>query len=380
MRLPDSRNPSLAIQFLVLFFSSVFLIQVQAQDPEDGEEETVTLFYPPLPDAPYIQYLTNFSNAGDVREKKKKRGGWLAKFVLGEENPEDKEGPVKPYGVAIKNGKIHVVDTRGGGYAIFDVPNKDYSFTLGSGSAAMSKPVNITIDKEGTKYITDTGRNQILAFDSNDKFLKAYGKLGQFRPSDVLVVKDRLYVVDIQGHQVIVLDKESGRQLNAFGGPGGEEDNFFQPTNIALGPDNHLYISDTGNFRVQKFTLEGKFVQTFGAGVGNAPGSFARPKGVAVDHMGRLYVVDAAFQNVQIFNSTGELLLFFGEPAGTHSGGLDLPADVYIDYESVPYFEKYADPAFKLEYIILVANQFGQSKVSVFGFGSYEGISYTEDE
>jgi len=316
--------------------------------------------------------------AADVEEKKKKKSGWLSNFVLGEENPADNEGPEKPYGVSLKNGQIHVVDTRGGGYAIFDVPGKDYRFILGSGSAVMTKPVNIEIDDEGTKYVTDTEKGQIFAFDSNDKFLKAYGDRGQFRPTDVLVDEDRLYVVDIQAHRIIVLDKESGIELSAFGGPGTEENNFFQPTNITLGPDKHLYISDTGNFRIQKFTRDGEFVQSFGAGVGTAPGDFARPKGIAVDRMGRLYVVDAAFQRVQIFNSEGDLLLFFGEPASTHRGGMDLPTDIDIDYDSVPYFQQYADPGFKLEYIIVVASQFGKNSVNVFGFGRHDAMSYDD--
>ena len=379
MRRFCSNNPNLRSHFLILFFLSVCLVQAKAQDATDSEDDTGTVFYPALPDAPRVQYLTSFSVAGDVKEKKQKKGGWLSSFVLGEEDPEDQEGPEKPYGVSLTHGQVHVVDTRGGGYAIFDLPGKDYRFTLGSGSAAMSKPVNIEIDNEGTKYVTDTETHRILVFDSNDKFLRAYGKKGQFRPTDVLVDDDRLYVVDIQGHQIKVLDKNTGDELDSFGGPGSEEDNFFQPTNIAMGPDKHLYISDTGNFRVQKFTRNGEFVQSFGAGVGTAPGDFARPKGVAVDRMGRIYVVDAAFETVQMFNSQGDLLLYFGEPASTHRGGLDLPADIDIDYDSVPYFQQYADPSFKLEYIIVVANQFGRSRVNIFGFGRHEAMSYDDE-
>lgn len=376
MRLLDSRLSNLRNHFLALFILPVFLVAANAQEPTDNENDASALFYPSLPDAPRIQFLTSFSVAADVEEKKKKKSGWLSNFVLGEENPEDKEGPEKPYGVSLKNGLIHVVDTRGGGYAIFDVPGKDYRFTFGSGSAVMTKPVNIEIDDEGTKYVTDTERGQILAFDSNDKYLKTYGKRGQFRPTDVLVDEDRLYVVDIQAHQIMVLDKKTGDELRTFGGPGAENSNFFQPTNIALGPDKHLYICDTGNFRVQKFTRDGEFVQSFGAGVGTAPGDFARPKGVAVDRMGRLYVVDAAFGTVQIFNSEGDLLLYFGEPASAPRGALDLPTDIDIDYDSVPYFQQYADPGFKLEYIIVVASQFGNNGVNVFGFGRHEAMSY----
>jgi len=367
-----NRNSSLAFHFVVCFFVVVGHTPASAQDSE-------TLFYPPLPDAPRIQYLTSFSVAADVEEKEEKKGGWLSDFVLGEEDPEDNEGPNKPYGVSLDKGRIHVVDTRGAGYAIFDLAEKNYSFREGSGPAYMPKPINIEIDDEGTKYVADTGRNQVLVFDSNDELLRTFGERGQFRPTDMLVDGQNLYVVDIQGHRIVVLDKNSGAELDSFGTPGSGDENLFQPTNIAMGPNKHLYVSDTGNFRVQEFTLGGEFVKSYGAGVGTAPGNFARPKGVAVDRMGRVYVVDAAYERVQVFDDQGKLLMYFGEPAATHLSGLDLPTDIDIDYASVPYFQQYANPEFELEFIIAVANQFGYSKVNVFGFGRHKSMSYDEE-
>ena len=348
------------------------LIPARAQDD-------VPLFYPPLPDGPRIQYLTSYSGASDVGKEDEKKRSWLSDFVLGEEGLEGDEGPNKPYGVSLENGQIHVVDTRGSGYAVFDVAGKDYKFREGAGPAYMPKPINIEIDDDGTKFVADTGRNQILVFDSNDEFVRAIGKRGQFRPTDMLVDGDEMYVVDIQGHRIIVLDKNTGEELSSFGSPGSGDDNFFHPTNIAMGPNRHLYISDTSNFRVQEFTRDGQFVKTYGAGVGTAPGSFARPKGVAVDREGRVYIVDAAFERVQVFDHEGRLLMYFGEPGSRHQSGLDLPTDIDIDYASVPFFQQYADPEFELEFIIAVANQFGNSKVNVFGFGRHKSMSYDDE-
>jgi hypothetical protein len=56
---------------------------------------------------------------------------------------------------------------------------------------------------------------------------------------------------------------------------------------------------------------------------------------------------------------------------------LNLPTVVVIDYDNVALFQKYADPKFKLEYVILVANQFGASKVNAYGFGHMEGVDYS---
>jgi len=92
-----------------------------------------------------------------------------------------------------------------------------------------------------------------------------------------------------------------------------------------------------------------------------------------------MYVVDAAFENVQIFDREGRLLLFFGGP-GEGPENINLPAAVVVDYESAPLFQKYADPKFKVEYIVLVASQYGNSKLNVFGFGKMEGVDYAAAE
>jgi hypothetical protein len=47
---------------------------------------------------------------------------------------------------------------------------------------------------------------------------------------------------------------------------------------------------------------------------------------------------------------------------------LYLPAGLCVDYENAGLFQKYAAPGFKIEYLILVTNQAGPNKVSVYGF------------
>jgi hypothetical protein len=79
--------------------------------------------------------------------------------------------------------------------------------------------------------------------------------------------------------------------------------------------------------------------------------------------------VDGAFQNVQMFDADGQILMYFGSP-GNDRGSLNLPTGIDIDYDNVEYFRKYADPDFEIEYLVVVANQFGPNKIVVYGFGS----------
>ena len=331
-----------------------------------------SVFYPPLPDSPAIQYLTSYSSPADLASDET----GFSDFILGDES-KDYAFIKKPYGVTIHDGILYVVDTRAPGYALFDLKKRKFDIIYGSFSGKMKKPVNITIDANGRKYISDTQRSLVLVYDKKNQFLKTIGDGKSYKPSDVLIADNKLFITDIKNHRIIVLDKETDQQLYTIGSVGSKEGELFYPTNLALGPDNNLYVSETGNFRVQKFTLNGQFVKSFGK-IGTGLGKFARPKGIAVDRNGRLHVVDAAFENIQIFNSDGKLLMFYGEP-GSNPANINLPTDIVIDYENIDYFRQYADPGFELEYIILVASQFGNSKVNVYGFGRMKGMSYSDN-
>jgi DNA-binding beta-propeller fold protein YncE len=328
-------------------------------------------FYPLPPDPPRIQYLTSFTGPTDLAGD-----SGFSDFILGDEN-KDSSLINKPYGVAIHDGVLYVVDIRGPGYALFDLKKKKFDIIYGAFTGKMKKPINITIDQDGTKYITDTGRSLVLVYDKDNKFVKIIGDGRAFKPSDVAIADNKLFITDLKNHRIVVLDKTTDKLLYTIGSTGSKEGELFYPTNLALGPDNHLYVSETGNFRVQKFTLDGQFVKSFGK-VGTGLGQFARPKGIAIDHKGNMHVVDAAFENVQIINSEGQLLMFYGEP-GSHLANINLPTGITIDYDNVDYFRQYAKPGFELEYIILVASQFGNSKVNIFGLGRMKGMDYGDD-
>lgn len=338
----------------------------------EGDGRPAAVFYPPLPNPPRIQHLVTLAGERDLAPPRDK----FAEYIVGEE--QESRQLVQPYGSALHGGKLYVADSRAPGLAVFDLLQQRFSLVSGFGGGRMKLPVNVRIDADGTKYVTDTGRDQILVYDRDERYVGAFGRQGQFKPVDVAIAGDRLYVTDVKNHQVHVLDKRSGRTLFTFGKPGSGEGELFHPTNLAVGPEGDIYVTETSNYRVQRFTPEGKPVSILGA-VGSVPGSFARPKGIAIDRNGRMYVGDSAFENVQLFAPNGRLLMFFGQP-GDGLEGISLPAGISIDYDHVANFQRYAAPGFKIEYLILVASQFGPNKVDVFGFGRMAGMEYPVDE
>lgn len=370
--LPQNPRSAITRSVLILPFLLVFIAGCVTPPEKPATKSAATeVFYPPAPNAPRIQYLASFSSSEDVREEK----AGLSGFVLGKE--QGAERVEKPYGVALHEGKLYAVDTRGPSYVVMDLVGRRYTTVYGDGGGHMTKPINITIDQSGNKYVADVGRGLILVFDRNDRYVRAYGKEGQFKPADVAIVGEKMYVADVKDHEIEILDKATGKAIGKFGNVESTAQSVFYPTNMAVSQSGNLYISETGNFRIKKYDLDGGFVENIGT-VGTGFGQFARPKGIAVDANENLYVVDAAFENVQIINKDKKLLLFFGGPGGNPEN-INLPTDVEIDYANAHLFQRYAHPDFKLEYVILVSSQYGNNKVNVFGYGRMKGMEYPED-
>jgi len=283
----------------------------------------------------------------------------------------------KPYGLAIYRGIIYACDTKRNLINIFDVPGERFGYLGTMGPGKLKKPINITIDADGTRFVADAGRGDIVMFNKNDDYLGSFGAAELERPVDIAVNDSLAFVCDAATNEVVVFRKHYRRYAYRFGGNGTKAGKFARPTNIALDRDGNVYVSDTINGRVQKLDRTGKPIQTFGR-LGVSYGEFARPKGIALDHENRLYTVDAAFENVQIFDPSGQLLMFFGG-AGTDPGQLTLPASVVIDYTSIPFFEKLARD-FKVEYLVLVSSQYGPNKISVYAFGQPTGAGADNEE
>jgi sugar lactone lactonase YvrE len=318
-------------------------------------------FFPPPPDPPRIQYLWSFGSETDLGSR-----GSFQDFVVGKERTFK---PIsKPYGVAIRQGTIYVADTQIGGVTMADLAQHRFRLLKPAGQEAMRLPINVAVDAAGICYVTDIVRGQVLLYGKDGKLESAIGKPGEMKPCGIALAGERLYVTDMTNHCVRVYNRATREVLfNVPRDPADEKARLFGPTNVAVDEKGRICVSDTQGFVVKVYDAEGHFLFKIGE-LGVTPGQFALPKGVAMDREGRIYVLDAAAPVIQLFDEQGKLLMFFGQPNGKEPGGLYLPAGLAIDYENLSLFQKYVAPGFKLEYLILVTNQAGPDKVSVYGF------------
>ncbi|MGB2908589.1 MAG: NHL repeat-containing protein [Candidatus Aminicenantaceae bacterium] len=83
-----------------------------------------------------------------------------------------------------------------------------------------------------------------------------------------------------------------------------EEVAFYLPLDMALDSDGNLYVLDTGNHRIQKFSPDGVYLATLGR-QGQGPGEFNFPGSLDIDDKGGLIVVSPYGQKMQFMDTSG---------------------------------------------------------------------------
>ena len=86
---------------------------------------------------------------------------------------------------------------------------------------------------------------------------------------------------------------------------------FKYPEGIALDSAGNVYVCDTDNDRIQKFTSSGAFVTLWG-GPGFRVGQLDDPEGIATDSAGNVYVADTFNDRIQKFTSSGVYVTQWG--------------------------------------------------------------------
>jgi DNA-binding beta-propeller fold protein YncE len=176
------------------------------------------------------------------------------------------------------------------------------------------------------------------------------------------------YVLDQRRARILVFSRATGLLTRTIASQGSGPGNLLDPSALAITPGGTIYVADTGNERVARFTTGGEYlgartdagrvvgiavtpdgsrvyvndkryirvfdpsgepITEFG-GLGNKLGKLAAPAQIALDGGGNLWVADRGNNRVQQFGPNGERLLTFGT-RGTGPGQFINPTGVSVD-------------------------------------------------
>jgi len=195
------------------------------------------------------------------------------------------------------------------------------------GEQALNRPHGIAANGKGHVYVADTGHHRVVHLFNPGRKLQYVGSIGRkgTGPSEFLspfgVALDsqgRVYVTDTGNHRVQIFSPH-GTLLRIFGKKGTAPGEFLDPTGIAVTDfeerwsyyhDSFLVVIDKKGQRLQKFSLEGKFLKAIEAQDFGYP--TAQLAYLAIDYFCNIYATDRANSTIHKFDRFLNYLTSFG--------------------------------------------------------------------
>ncbi len=249
----------------------------------------------------------------------------------------------KPQGLAVDNrGSIYVADT--GNYKLkkFDTGGRLLGSlgSEGNGSGQFREAAGIDIDHDGTVFVLDAGKNtlQIFASERGDARplapvspLPTVGLVKEM-PGEVSALAVNKRVWALAGDSIIAVGAHG---IHAIGYRGSNPALLKNPRGLTVDGVGNFWVADTGNDRLQKFSMQGILLQVIGRS-GSGEGEFRSPSGIAIGSAGTIYVADTGNKRVQAFSSRGMFLGVFGK-GGKRRGQFGEPVSLTVDSSEFIY-------------------------------------------
>lgn len=216
----------------------------------------------------------------------------------------------------------------------------------------MNHPRGVYVEKStGRVAVTDSSNNRVMVYNgysSNFSFYQSQnGYLGMSLPTHAILQNNKLVVLD--SHSRILRYNSVLNNTNLFtefGSYRNSAQQFSNPQSVCVDQySGNVYVSDSFNHRIQKFTADGQLLASYGGiggpyGYGTALGFFAYPKQVTTDSKGFVYVADFGNSRVVCRDPiTGAFLL---------TAAVSSPWGVATDGNGRLYVSSWADNTIKV--------------------------------
>ena len=152
---------------------------------------------------------------------------WRKKFsfwpyIVGQKESID---IIKPYGIATHRGKLYIADPEIAGLHIIDLEEKTFQNFKPGGRGRFKLPINCFVGDSGNLYVADVERQQVVIYDENLKYIAEIGGSENFKPTDVIVAGDIIFITDPNNHRINGYNRLTRQKLYSF--PEWREPNHF---------------------------------------------------------------------------------------------------------------------------------------------------------
>ncbi|MDT3698260.1 MAG: 6-bladed beta-propeller [Thermincola sp.] len=243
----------------------------------------------------------------------------------------------KPMAVSVVADRIFVADTNNKRVQIFDYagnPLKTFG-KWGDKPGEFQFPYGIAGDSKGVIYVADLYKGSVAKFDKDGKFLGLFAEKKEsdqiFKaPAGITVKDDLIYITDVQLHSLRVFDL-TGKLVKEVGKPGQEPGRLYAPNAVSVDGEGNMYVTNTGNQRIDIFDKTGKFVKILNGSIdGKGPSVFVNPRGIGVDDQGNVFVVSNLTHRLYVFDKDGKQKFNLGG-YGEGEKQFALPNGLFVD-------------------------------------------------
>jgi sugar lactone lactonase YvrE len=237
------------------------------------------------------------------------------------------------------NGLLYVADENNYRIQVIDAAGNP----LGSPWAGMFEyPDGIAVDINGTVHVCERGDYsppRITAHDANDgTIVHSFGGWSEFSsPDDVAATSVDgtvyVYVADTYNNRIrkFSYDSTTGySHVLSFDGSGSDAGSLSGPRGVTVGPDGTVWVADTNNGRIVRFTAGGDYLDHWGTrvpGYTTTIGEFYDPEGIAVDAAGDVYVSDTGHNRIHKLTADGVGICAWD----TGDGSFNSPKGIAVD-------------------------------------------------
>lgn len=184
-------------------------------------------------------------------------------------------------------------------------------------------PAQIAVGKNNHYYLASFSTGKVVEVDANLEIVRSVMTANPVLQKPFGVVEagnGDIYVSDFAADKVLRINRFNVvTQTIGFKGIG--EGALLGPKYLALDEYDCLYVVDSGNQRINKYSADGVILNSFGK---SGEGTLAEPGGI-IYRNNEIFVADRKRREIVVFDTDGNYLRAFG------SDYLDAPYDLTVD-------------------------------------------------
>ncbi len=248
----------------------------------------------------------------------------------------------EPAGIATEGNRVWVVDRANSRVEEFSSAGVYLNRQIVSGSAPFpTAPNDVALDGHGDMFVTGSeyGSLQKFSIETGEQLGQVLTYTNGYSPQQGVAVdrQGNVWVTDGGSNRVREFSNNLGLKLTLGWGvndgqakfetctsecevglAGSGNGEFSSPTGLAIDATNTLWVVDSGNNRVEGFTLSGEYLTQFGS-AGSGPDQMQSPWGIAAT-TGTLYASDTGNNRIERWGPLAPVIAGVQPNVGAEAG------------------------------------------------------------